>query len=414
MMESANPRINPKSPTGEEVDTVPSASTRGLLGPLALALPSEEQTWLLQACLMAGDEGTRAWRSWQRRIGDPIALLRLDNEGVKGLLPLLFTARGNSDVMMDGLLKTTIKTAYLNEEVRFRSYDRICHLVLSVFSKADVEVVVFKGADLAYTVYDLPILRHTDGLDLMIKDGYLQSAADLLGAMGCKLSATPAERHWRTVKARHKSGLTITLHRSPFDLPFPVPVDELWMRSELGSIAHAPARLLSPADSLLVICVGLYLGEIHAPLRWACDGAYIVRRRPDLDWRVLVDFSRSNQMALPLVLTLGYLAQHLNAPIPGRVIELLAHSAGETRVEAREAFLSGARRSRRGGFRRMLRAAPDWRTRLSVIRWILFPTPSYLRWTRGIHAAQLPLHYLLRPFKYIARRKRIGPRHGRR
>jgi hypothetical protein len=37
---------------------------------LAVILPTREQTWLLRACLLSGDSGRAAWRTWTARAGD--------------------------------------------------------------------------------------------------------------------------------------------------------------------------------------------------------------------------------------------------------------------------------------------------------------------------------------------------------
>ena len=70
-----------------------------LLRPLSLLLPTEEQTWLLQACLWSGPAGERAWARWSEGIDDPAAFLRQDTDGVKGLLPLLFHSLQKKNVL---------------------------------------------------------------------------------------------------------------------------------------------------------------------------------------------------------------------------------------------------------------------------------------------------------------------------
>jgi hypothetical protein len=46
-----------------------------------------------------------------------------------------------------------------------------------------------------------------------------------------------------------------------------------------------------------------------------------------------------------------------------------------------------------------------WRSRLTVARWMLFPSPSLLRANYGVsHAWQIPLYYLYRPLRFLTRR----------
>ena len=47
----------------------------------------------------------------------------------------------------------------------------------------------------------------------------------------------------------------------------------------------------------------------------------------------------------------------------------------------------------------------DWRDRMRVAIWMLFPPPVYFRWLYGAgYVWQLPYYYLRRPLSYIVRR----------
>lgn len=47
-------------------------SFAGYFDILSLILPSEEQTWLAQSCLLAGDQAREAWSKWEGHHDDLI------------------------------------------------------------------------------------------------------------------------------------------------------------------------------------------------------------------------------------------------------------------------------------------------------------------------------------------------------
>ena len=394
--------VNAQSPNNSGSWHAPLSQLRK---PLSLALPGKERTSLLRACLLSGDEGRDAWKAWLEKVGDPIAYLKKENEGVKGLLPLLFTKLAENGVEIEKTLQTSLRTAYLNEEVRSKSYSQICANVLSAFDRHGISLMVIKGADLAFTVYEHPVLRHTDGFDLLIEADDADSALDLLRALGCVPPPKPIDSAWRRLDCRHRSGLMITLNRQLFDLPFAVSGDEMWNRRRTARVAGVEVPVLSPADNLLYTCVGVYWSRIRVSLRWVCDAWFLVDRHEDVDWPTLLNFAPNNQMALPLSLTFDCLARDFGVSIPKDVISQLHEFSNETTMTGREVALSAARRSPRGGLKHMLRSAEDWPTRAGIVRWMLFPTAAYLCWAEGIrHGWAVPLRYLYRPLRYIVHR----------
>src|SRR5262245_9190063 len=109
-----------------------------LLQPLSVLLPTEEQTWLLQACLWPGEQGARAWTKWSERIDDPAVFLREEIDGVKGLLPLLFHSLQQKKVLAARRFQTYLRTAYARDEIRSRSYGSICQELISAFASAGI------------------------------------------------------------------------------------------------------------------------------------------------------------------------------------------------------------------------------------------------------------------------------------
>jgi len=389
----------------------PTAGIPTLADPLSFALPDAGRTSFLRACLLEGEKGRQAWRDWLAGVGDPFAFIRQESQGAKGLLPLLFKSLARNEVVLEQSLQTTLKTAYVNEEVRTESYSRIVKDVLSAFARHRLDLMVVNGADLAFTVYDHPALRHTDGFDIILADDDPRQAIELLETLGCARPEPAATGDWRRVDCRHRSGLVITLNRDIFNLPTAVLSTEMWDRSRIANVAGVPVRVLSPSDGLLRTCAGVYYGRGPASLRWVCDACMLVARSPGLDWQALLDLASGRGMSLPLALTLGYLKDHLDVSIPDEVLTGVVEAASRTNMVGQEVAFGVARGSPGGGFKRMLRSTDDWRTRGALLRWMFFPSPAYLRWKgEPVQGLRLPLYHLYRPLKHFTRRR--GSRHA--
>ena len=89
--------------------------------------------------------------TWLEQRSDPTPELREDF--IKSLLPLLFGALRRNGVAVDEAFLTVLRTASLREELRAKTYRRICRDVFAAFSTAGIPAIVLKGVALADTVY---------------------------------------------------------------------------------------------------------------------------------------------------------------------------------------------------------------------------------------------------------------------
>ena len=152
------------------------------------------------------------------------------------------------------------------------------------------------------------------------------------------------------------------------------------------------------------ICASRFDVGQHDSLRWVCDAWFLIHRYPDLDWEVLLNHAFRGPMALPLFITLGYLGEQLNAPIPADVLNRLGAAASKSESIGTELALFGALRNARGGLMKTLYNCGDWSTRALVMKWALLPSPGYLRWVHEIRCSWLvPFYYPYRPLRFIVR-----------
>jgi putative nucleotidyltransferase-like protein len=376
---------------------------------LSVLLPTPEQTLLLRACLLSGQAGHQAGDAWlgkKRELGD---ILKEDR--LKGLFPLLFSALQRNGVEVDPAFLTVLRTASLREELRAKTYRRICREVLSAFATAGIPFVVLKGAALADTVYATPALRHSHDIDILLEEPDPSPTIRLLSSLRFAPLRQAVDPEWQDLEFIHESGLPLVLHRRLFPIPlYNTVTADLRARSQMRTIAGVAARILSPLDQLLHVCGHAASCASRESLHWVCDAWSLIKQYPDLDWDALLDCARRGHLVLPLSITLSYLAEELQAPLPSAFLERLSGVASRASTVEREVALRGARAGSRGRVTALLRLSTDWRSRVFVVKWILLPSPTYLYTMQLVPpAGWLPFYYLSRPVRYMARRLSFPP-----
>lgn len=373
---------------------------------LSVILPAPEDTLFLRACLQADESGARACWSWLKGHGD--LKNELSREFVKALLPMLFHAVQMHGIELDNSRLTILRTAAFREQLRTDIYRRICRNVFSALAKERISAIVLKGAALAETVYSDPALRHSHDIEILLEDRDLKEITSLLIPLGFAPVGTKSRRGLTGMEFTHASGLPLVLYRSLFQIPFYNSIQPaVWQRSRITILAETAMRVLSPADALFHTCGHASYSPSRGSYRWISDAWFIVDRHRDLDWDLLLDCAQRSHLILSLSVALRYLSEELHAAVPSTFLDRLVAAAAKTDALGRELALFGARSAPRGGFKNLLRKARGCRGRVSVIKWMLFPSPTYLRWVRQVHRPWLlPFHYVHRVVTYGVRRIR--------
>ena len=374
---------------------------------LSILLPNEQQTSFLRACLWTGEKGRQAWRIWGESFSDPRDFLKQKEFGVKGLtLPLYHNSQRNG-VAIESSLLTFFRTAQIYEEMRTKAFREICHNVLAELTKAKKRFLVVKGAALADTAFENPVLRHCHDLDIVLDDHDPHHTLRLLSSLDFKVSFRNIPSQWENISLVHQHGLPVSLHRDLFGISFYNRNQKcMWKRCERQMVADVSCQVLSPSDSLLHVCGQAFSSRRSTLPTWVSDSWSIIVRFPNLDWDQLIVSAKRRHLALPMSVMLGYLVEKLHAPIPPHVLNDLEAAASRNTI-GQEIALSIARSSEKGGFRGLLGNARSWRSRVPIFKWMLFPSPAYIRWTNPqMEAWALPFHYVSRPMGYLARRFR--------
>jgi hypothetical protein len=173
--------------------------------------------------------------------------------------------------------------------------------------------------------------------------------------------------------------------------------------------------VLSAVDALFHTFGHAVYSPSRESFRWIADAWFIIHKHPDFDWDLLLGCARRSHLALPLSVMFGYLSKDLNAPVPSRFINRLSLAARKSGSIEQELALFGARSSRQGGFKNLIRKTRNWPARALIFKWMLLPSPSYVFWISQTHYFWLlPVEYLRRPISYASRRIRATSRNIRR
>lgn len=378
---------------------------------LSVILPTARETVILRACLLAGEPGHRAWQAWREQMGDAVRGQARDERVLKRLRPMLYAALRRNRLTASKGLETSLRMAYVREELRMSAYRRVCAGVLSSLAEAGVPTIVLRGAALGGTVYGDWALRHTHDVDLLVREDDLDRSVHALAGTGCERPAGPSLAGEGDVTLKHSSGLPVALHSRLFRPAYANGnLAAMWARGRSQAFDGVAARVLSPADSLLHVCGHAAFWPSRALLLWVCDAWQIVDKHPNLDWTILLDEASRRHLALPLYVALRYLATELDAPIPPTVLGRLAAEADADAL-GREGALHGALAAPNVGVGALLPRVGDWRARGLLLKWLLLPSPAYLRSAYDVrHVGVLPACYLYRAVQYGHRALRYGAR----
>ena len=380
---------------------------------LSVLLPHPVQASFLRACLLDGPDTREAWLDWMRAVGDPLAAIRRDELGLKPWLPLLLESARRRGALAGQEGLSVLRVAHFREELRTKTFRRLCGCVLGTLRDAGVPFVLVGGVALADTVYAAPTLRHCHDIDVLVEGSDIAKASAALAQVGFR--PAPGVSRARTGEPcfRHDSGLCVELHT---DLPgsrfFSLSMPDVWECCRVARVCDTRVNVLSPADSLVHVLGKVSAGPCRRKPCWILDVWHMMSGTPSVDWDRLSGLIDRAGMVLPTVVLLDHMAREFRAPVPQCALEHLRTSARAADRRERELALGAATAGGRIGIRRLIDAARTSRSRTFILRWLILPSASYLRQAHdGSSPSAMPLLYARRALSRLASLCTGGP-HG--
>lgn len=316
--------------------------------------------------------------------------------GLSGLLYKSIQAVEPSDV--PPTILTALHENYLNGRLLQRlAYEELSAL-LDAFARAEIPVIVLKGAALAKTIYADAALRPFGDLDLLVHANDFARAADILRARDFQSTTEVEEGRDNALWGQQvffRAGnhpAHIELHSQLFVLPYfrqRASLDWFWQHTATFSfVAHA-AKMFDADANLMYLSAHRALHHGKARLIWAYDIALLLAREEKrVDWETLLETAQRFGLGYALRFALDETVQVWQSELPTAAREKLR----AIRPGAQERLMftlarSGERQVRWG----IALGNAEYR------RAHLFPSREYMRYKYRIQ------NDLWLPFWYVAR-----------
>ncbi len=198
--------------------------------------------------------------------------------------------------------------------------------VLDALAAKGILAIPFKGVTLAQAAYGDLSLRECADLDLIVDPASILQARQALWSQGYQITGQYVEGTQESGEPYHffqkKNGMVaLDLQWMMGQRHFCFRLDRCAFLDRLKPV-HLPTKMvmgLCSEDLLILLCVH---GSKHAweQLKWTCDVAELVRRRPTLDWsRILFQADQWGCRRMVL-LGLGMAKNHFDIVLPRAVL----------------------------------------------------------------------------------------------
>ena len=330
---------------------------------------------------------------------------RLSDEADRhGVLPLLahqLHRLGHSAPLLRATLVTEARRRAMTDLVRTHEL-RTC---LDALGRANVPVLLMKGAELAFTHYERPDLRPRGDTDMLIPAADRQRIGEVLGGCGYRLvGQLPGDLVMYQATYRRPSGLSaghaIDVHwRTANPEVFGAVLSyERLVKSAVPVPGLGPhARGLSAPDALVLACVHRVAHHFDTEyLIWLHDIHLLAEGLSAAEWAYVGCLACEQGVAAVCAAGLRQTASYFHTRIPGDVLTQLENAPKRANEAATAAYLGGHHRRIEHALAD-LRALPTWTKRYRLIREHVFPPRQYMREVYAPSSVvPLPLLYLHR------------------
>ncbi len=107
-----------------------------------MLLPKTGQTIILQASLLRSKASINNFLLWLDNQADKVLALADRKNGARLLLPLLYSAVRNDTAGISRSVITYLRTAYLREEIRCRTYFEQCDILFQSLKRFKIQYLV--------------------------------------------------------------------------------------------------------------------------------------------------------------------------------------------------------------------------------------------------------------------------------
>jgi hypothetical protein len=307
----------------------------------------------------------------------------------------------------------------------WEDYHEIIKKILRLFYESKIDVILLKGAQLAYTDYPHVFLRPMGDIDLLVNRSDQSRVIKLMLETGFNLYE-PGDSCNRffirgVIKGKEKNThkpVFIEVHsnfQAPIRLNKSIGVDmdefwngtqmkSIWNGTQIKSIAGFPFLQLSPTYNIIYLCT--HFGEHHfSRLIWAYDIALLIHRHgEDIGWETLQDLCPRMKIKSPLHLSFTLCQELFQIPIPEGVLKNLSQSwwikrIGYYLVRRNILFPGKSRFSHLSRLLIKMLCIDNW---LEAALWFLLPTREWMKKQYSLQSSRwIYSYYILHPILYL-------------
>jgi hypothetical protein len=328
-------------------------------------------------------------------------------EGVAPLVYWILCGSGKNSALPESIHQD-LRAAYSQTWKQNQDIFNELEILAREFERADIPVVLLKGACFALTIYPDVGTRPMGDLDLLVPAAKLNAAVEIAKTLGyedCAPEASPGLRellnHEICLQKKGARSVTLEIHKSLVadkTFKYAVPVDWFWSQTEaLNNPRFASLLMLTPAAQILYASAHAMLqhGGSTAPLRWFVDLDRMIRfYGARIDWDLLLSQAKVFEWGSALDAALAQTQEYFGTPISDHVC---AELSGYT--------------DRHKGLVDLLQSKPITHTqeeqqkmmslntygKIRLMLALIFPSPAYMRWRYALKTAwALPVYYPLR------------------
>jgi hypothetical protein len=369
-----------------------------------------DRNLLLLDCIRASLRRTLSQNDIRRLFGkivnNPLAPFgkgdwdRLLSDAQSDTGPLLYHMLKEADV--DGLLPewfiSKLEMAYYSSFSRSVFYYRGLRDILGSFHRSGIQVITFKGAALAETLYPSIALRPFGDIDLLIRDQDLFKAESELQRLGYEKYIREFRqgygREFEKYSAYLKRGrvtVYIDLHTRlfPFAHAQKSEFDGFWDRAVATQIDGVHSLTLSAEDTVLHLCVHIFRHGFPIRLLWLYDLALmILKHGRSLNWKLMEERARTLEVHGIAGFVLDQVRQTLDISLPQGAVPWVE----SYELDCVERLSSISESSRMIWYYALrLRSVKGAKDRLRFIMGRVFPSRDYIMWRYSISNSKLVL-----------------------
>ena len=286
-----------------------------------------------------------ALRNWRREMPDAllqaaltpqpinemVAALKIEPNRISHTQLLAHLHFNLSGHLRDHSLEPVLRAARLRNGLRNKKLLLERNEIMARLQAHGLNMLVFKGADLAYSVYPDPCCRVVGDIDLLIEEMKYERATKTLLAEGF----IPLDRS----SLQTRKGITkITSWTHPeFTISLDIQIhanhhatwsgaDQLYFTHAVtrGDAANGEILALCPEHALVQVCGHGLAQNFYPPVRWAADAVWILRSAGgEFNWDLALEAVHNNHSAPILSVAMNYLRIVLGTEIPQEAISQL-------------------------------------------------------------------------------------------